>query len=153
MVGERFARATRLASSLVREMDRRDEVVVLACDTLCRSLGDAGQGGAARAHGPGAASAGEVERFLGGIEPDGGSDLAAAMIAARAAAGPLDGKELRIIYLGDGTPSVGPTRPAHIEAAVRGAVPATAPPPWSRSRSGATRTPRRSGRSRGAAAG
>ncbi|WP_437527667.1 VIT domain-containing protein [Sorangium sp. So ce726] len=124
MVGERFARATRLASSLVREMDRRDEVVVLACDTLCRSLGDAGQGGAARPMAPGAASAGEVERFLGGIEPDGGSDLAAAMIAARAAAGPLDGKELRIIYLGDGTPSVGPTRPAHIEAAVRGAVPA-----------------------------
>ncbi|WP_441290633.1 VIT domain-containing protein [Sorangium sp. KYC3313] len=124
MVGERFARATRLASSLVREMDRRDEVVVLACDTLCRSLGDAGQGGAARPMAPGAASAGEVERFLGGIEPDGGSDLAAAMIAARAAAGPLDGKELRIIYLGDGTPSVGPTRPAHIEAAARGAVPA-----------------------------
>ncbi|WP_438033515.1 VIT domain-containing protein [Sorangium sp. So ce204] len=124
MVGERFARATRLASSLVREMDRRDEVVVLACDTLCRSLGDAGQGGAARPMAPGAASAGEVERFLGGIEPDGGSDLAAAVIAARAAAGPLDGKELRIIYLGDGTPSVGPTRPAHIEAAARGAVPA-----------------------------
>ncbi|WP_437334134.1 VIT domain-containing protein [Sorangium sp. So ce394] len=124
MVGERFARATRLASSIVREMDRRDEVVVLACDTLCRSLGEGAQGGAARPMAPGAASAGEVERFLGGIEPDGGSDLAAAMIAARAAAGPLDGKELRIIYLGDGTPSVGPTRPSHIEAAVRGAVPA-----------------------------
>ncbi|WP_437315912.1 VIT domain-containing protein [Sorangium sp. So ce385] len=124
MVGERFARATRLASSIVREMDRRDEVVVLACDTLCRSLGEGAQGGAARPMAPGAASAGEVERFLGGIEPDGGSDLAAAMIAARAAAGPLDGKELRILYLGDGTPSVGPTRPAHIEAAVRGAVPA-----------------------------
>ncbi|WP_437754651.1 VIT domain-containing protein [Sorangium sp. So ce1389] len=124
MVGERFARATRLASSIVREMDRRDEVVVLACDTLCRSLGEGGQGGAARPMAPGAASADEVERFLGGIEPDGGSDLAAAMIAARAAAGPLQGKELRILYLGDGTPSVGPTRPSHIEAAVRGAVPA-----------------------------
>ncbi|MGK3984765.1 VIT domain-containing protein [Sorangium sp. So ce136] len=124
MVGERFARATRLASSIVREMDRRDEVVVLACDTLCRSLGEGGQGGAARPMAPGAASADEVERFLGGIEPDGGSDLAAAMIAARAAAGSLQGKELRILYLGDGTPSVGPTRPSHIEAAVRGAVPA-----------------------------
>ncbi|MGK3969359.1 VIT domain-containing protein [Sorangium sp. So ce118] len=124
MVGERFARATRLASSIVREMDRRDEVVVLACDTLCRSLGEGGQGGAARPMAPGAASADEVERFLGGIEPDGGSDLAAAMIAARAAAGTLQGKELRILYLGDGTPSVGPTRPSHIEAAVRGAVPA-----------------------------
>ncbi|WP_438016365.1 FecR domain-containing protein [Sorangium sp. So ce315] len=124
MIGERFARATRLASSIVREMDRRDEVVVLACDTLCRTLGEGGEGGAARPMAPGAASADEVERFLGRIEPDGGTDLAAAMIAARAAAGPLEGKELRIIYLGDGTPSVGPTRPAHVEAAVRGAVPA-----------------------------
>ncbi|WP_437633008.1 FecR domain-containing protein [Sorangium sp. So ce854] len=124
MIGERFARATRLASSIVREMDRRDEVVVLACDTLCRTLGEGGQGGAARPMAPGAASADEVERFLGRIEPDGGTDLAAAMIAARAAAGPLEGKELRILYLGDGTPSVGPTRPAHVEAAVRGAVPA-----------------------------
>ncbi|WP_437875954.1 FecR domain-containing protein [Sorangium sp. So ce513] len=124
MIGERFARATRLASSIVREMDRRDEVVVLTCDTLCRTLGEGGQGGAARPMAPGAATADEVERFLGRVEPDGGTDLAAAMIAARAAAGPLDGKELRIIYLGDGTPSVGPTRPAHIEAAVRGAVPA-----------------------------
>ncbi|WP_438025024.1 VIT domain-containing protein [Sorangium sp. So ce233] len=126
MIGERFARATRLASSIVREMDRRDEVVVLACDTLCRSLGEGGEAGAARPMAPGAASADEVERFLGRIEPDGGSDLAAAMIAARAAAGPLQGKELRILYLGDGTPSVGPTRPSHIEAAVRGAVPADA---------------------------
>ncbi|WP_437674231.1 FecR domain-containing protein [Sorangium sp. So ce131] len=129
MVGERFARATRLAASIVREMDRRDEVVVLACDTLCRALGGGGGGsadggGAARPMAPGAASADEVERFLGRIEPDGGSDLAASMIAARAAAGPLGGKELRILYLGDGTPSVGPTRPAHLEAAVRGAVPA-----------------------------
>ncbi|MGK4001348.1 FecR domain-containing protein [Sorangium sp. So ce1036] len=124
MVGERFARATRLASSIVREMDRRDEVLVLACDTLCRALGEGGEGGAARPMAPGAASAGEVERFLGRIEPDGGTDLAAAMVAARAAAGALGDRELRILYLGDGTPSVGPTRPAHIEAAVRGAVPA-----------------------------
>ena len=124
MVGERFSRATRLAASIVREMDRRDEVVVLACDTVCRAMdGAAGAAGAARPMAPGAAAAGEVERFLGGVEPDGGSDLAAAMIAARAAAGAAAGKELRILYLGDGTPSVGPTRAAHLEAAVRGALP------------------------------
>src|SRR5262249_12631073 len=33
-------------------------------------------------------------------------------------------KELRIIYLGDGTPSVGPTTASHLEVAVRNAVPA-----------------------------
>jgi hypothetical protein len=122
MFGERFARATHLASSIVREMDRRDSFLVLACDTTCRPM-TADGGSTARPEAPGAAAAGEVERFLGTIEPDGGSDLAAAMGAARTAAGPLGGKELRILYLGDGTPSVGPTRPSHLEAAVRGAVP------------------------------
>src|SRR5690606_2415819 len=57
-----------------------------------------------------------------------GSDLGAAVEAARTAAGPLraggsEPRELRVIYLGDGTPSVGPTRPAHLEAAVRHALP------------------------------
>ena len=122
MFGERFARARLLASSIVREMDRRDSFVVLACDTVCRPMtGEAA--GSARPEAPGASAAESVERFLGGIEPDGGSDLAAAMSAARTAAGPTNGKELRVIYLGDGTPSVGPTRPAHLEAAVRSALP------------------------------
>ncbi len=41
------------------------------------------------------------------------------MGAARTAAGQLGSKELRILYLGDGTPTVGPTKPAHLETAVR----------------------------------
>lgn len=120
MFGERFARATKLSSSIVREMDRRDSFVLLACDTTCKAMSG---GVSPQPSAPGPAAAGEVERFLRGIEPDGGSDLAAAISAARAAAGAIGGKELRIVYLGDGTPSVGPTRPAHLEAAVRHAVP------------------------------
>ncbi len=140
MFGERFARARLLASSIVREMDRRDSFVVLACDTVCRPM-TGETAGSAKPQAPitmgpqaapnpsvpfgtpGASAAEGVERFLGGIEPDGGSDLAAAMSAARTAAGPTNGKELRVIYLGDGTPSVGPTRPAHLEAAVRSSLP------------------------------
>lgn len=119
MFGERFARASRLASSIVREMDRRDAFVLLACDTTCRSM--SGEvGGASRGEAPGAAAVERVERFLGSVEPDGGSDLAAAVSAARAAASVDTGKELRILYLGDGTPTVGPTRPSHLEAAIRG---------------------------------
>ncbi|MEZ4299530.1 MAG: VIT domain-containing protein, partial [Polyangiaceae bacterium] len=38
MVGERFARARRLATTIVKEMDRRDSFVVLACDTTCRGV-------------------------------------------------------------------------------------------------------------------
>ncbi len=124
MVGERFARATRLASSIVREMDRRDSFAMLACDTACRSMAGEGRSLVGAPMSPSAAAAGDVERFLGGIEPDGGSDLAAAMSAARSAAGGASGKELRIIYLGDGTPSVGPTKPGHLESAVRTALPA-----------------------------
>jgi Mg-chelatase subunit ChlD len=122
MFGERFARARTLASSIVREMDRRDSFVVLACDTVCRPMIDE-RGGSARPEAPGAAAAEKVERFLGQIEPDGGSDLGAAISAARAAVGGLSGKELRVLYLGDGTPSVGATRPAHLETAVRTAMP------------------------------
>jgi Mg-chelatase subunit ChlD len=121
MFGERFARATHLASAIVREMDRRDTFLVLACDTVCRPM-TSERGGTAGAAAPGAAAAGDVERFLGGLEPEGGSDLAAAIAAARAAAGSLGGKELRVLYLGDGTPSVGPTRPGHLETAVRASV-------------------------------
>ncbi len=123
MFGERFARASRLASSIVREMDRRDSFVVLACDTVCRPMSDE-RGGTARPEAPGAAAAEKVDRFLGQIEPDGGSDLGASISAARAAVGGLSGKELRVLYLGDGTPSVGATRPAHLETAVRTSMPA-----------------------------
>ncbi|MDI1448949.1 VIT domain-containing protein [Polyangium sp. 6x1] len=123
MVGERFSRATRLASTIVREMDRRDSFVLLACDTVCRPMTQDGRSGLPTPSAPGAAAAGEVERFLGSVEPDGGSDMAAAVSAARSAAGSLGGKELRILYLGDGTPTVGPTRSSHIEAAVRGSLP------------------------------
>jgi hypothetical protein len=139
MVGERFGRATKLAASLVREMDRHDRFVVLACDVACRAMPDGGAredrttpSGArgvapnlARPAAPGAAAASDVERFLAGVEPDGGSDLATSMAAARLAAGPLGGRDLRVIYLGDGTPTVGPTRPGHLEAAVRAALPPT----------------------------
>lgn len=131
MFGERYARATRLASSLVREMDRRDSFMVLACDTTCQGMGDPNAtGGSALpsalpvAQTPSASAAGDVERFLGSVEPDGGSDVAAVIDAARAAASAsAGGRELRIIYLGDGTPSVGPTKPAHLEAAVRHSLP------------------------------
>jgi ferric-dicitrate binding protein FerR (iron transport regulator) len=123
MFGERFARATRLASTMVREMDRRDTFVVLACDTVCKPMTPDAKTSFPTPMAPSAAAAGDVERFLGGIEPDGGSDMSASVSAARSAVGSLGSKELRIIYLGDGTPTVGPTRPPHIEAGVRSSMP------------------------------
>lgn len=120
MIGERFARARRLATTMVKEMDRRDSFVLLACDTTCRGM----DGGVApKPLPPGASAAADVEKFLATIEPDGGSDIATWISSARAAAGSSRDKELRVIYLGDGTPTVGPTRAAHLETAVRSAMP------------------------------
>ncbi len=123
MVGERFARATRLAASVVREMDRRDEFLVLACDTTCQAMGSSEGRTIPLPLEPSAEAAQQVESFLGSIEPDGGSNLLAAVQAARTAAGSLGGRELRVLYLGDGTPTVGPTKSATIEAGVRHALP------------------------------
>ncbi len=120
MIGERFARARRLTSTIVKEMDRRDSFMVLACDTTCRGMDGTV---APRPSAPGASAAADVEKFLSGIEPDGGSDIAASISAARAAAGSSRDKDVRILYLGDGTPTVGPTRAAHLETAVRSAMP------------------------------
>ena len=120
MFGERFARATRLAGSIVREMDRRDTFVLLACDTTCKPMPADDGGSTAHPASPGAPAAEKVERFLSQVEPDGGSDLAEAIREARSVAG--TGRELRVIYLGDGTPTVGPTKSAHLEAATRQAI-------------------------------
>lgn len=124
MVGERYSRATRLASSLVREMDRRDTFMVMACDTTCQVMGATSKNSLGQILEPSPETAADVERFLGTIEPDGGSDLFLAVQAARTAAGNPKGKELRVLYLGDGTPTVGPTRPATIEASIKQALPA-----------------------------
>jgi hypothetical protein len=117
MVGERFKRASRLAESVVREMDRRDRFLVLACDTKCVAMEEAMRA-------PGGAAAQQVRAFLGGIETDGGSDLVESVRQARRIADKTsDARDLRIVYIGDGTPSVGPVRPPHIMQEVARVLP------------------------------
>ncbi len=122
MVGERFSRATHLAAGIVREMDRRDQFMVLACDVTCQAMGTDASRSLPLPSEPSAEAAGQVESFLGSIEPDGGSNLLTAVKAARAVAGGQN-RELRILYLGDGTPTVGPTKMATLESAVRHELP------------------------------
>jgi len=116
MVGERFKRASRLAESVVREMDRRDRFAVLACDTKCVPMDPSMRD-------PGGAAAQQVRAFLDGIEPDGGSDLVEAVRQARRYADKSEARELRVVYIGDGTPSVGPVRPPHIMQEVSRVLP------------------------------
>ncbi len=117
MYGESYRRATALAERIVREMDRLDRFTLLACDTTCRSLPGGMQP-------PSQLAAGTAARFLKEVEPEGASDITAILGEAREAAGRSSNRSLRIIYIGDGTPTVGPIRPAYVTRAVRQALPA-----------------------------
>lgn len=118
MVGERYKRATRLAEAIVREMDKRDRVSVMTCDSECRTM-------PAEPSGAGAAASQRVREFLESIKPDGATDLVAAVREAHkvAVGGRTAGRELRIVYIGDGSASAGPVRPAHIAQEIARALP------------------------------
>src|SRR2546423_13405060 len=101
MFGERFRRASSVAEGIVREMDRGDRVTVLACDTTCRAF-------SSEPVAAGPATAAAVRDFLHGVTPEGGSDIA---LSVRHAAETLPGAPkgaARIVYVGDGTPTIGP---------------------------------------------
>ena len=111
MVGERFTRARRLAAALVGEMDRRDRFAVLACDIDCVSFADTAQS-------PSAAAARRLVAWLGEIQPAGASDLVAGLDRA---AHLLDrdrsgDRDIWVLYVGDGMPSVGYRRLADLRA-------------------------------------
>jgi Mg-chelatase subunit ChlD len=116
MLGENYRRARAVVTRSIREMDRHDRVTVLACDSVCQSL----PGGFLT---PGDDSADLAGRFLSSIEPEGASDLAFAVEQASALARPSAGRVLRVVYVGDGTPSVGPIHPALVRRAVADALP------------------------------
>ncbi len=117
MVGERYKRAAKLAESIVREMDRRDRFGVLACDVACVPMDR-------ELRSPGGDAPRRVREFLARMEPEGGTDLVEAVRSARSlAGGPVRDRELRVIYVGDGTPSVGMVRPTHIMSEVSRVLP------------------------------
>ncbi|HUS67249.1 MAG TPA: VIT domain-containing protein [Kofleriaceae bacterium] len=111
MVGERFARARRLATALVSEMDRRDRFAILACDVDCRALADA-------AEAPSAAAAKRAAAWLDEVQPAGASDLTMAL--ERAATfmdrDRSDDRDVWVLYIGDGVASTGYRRPADLRA-------------------------------------
>jgi hypothetical protein len=111
MFGERHQRAARLVRGMVAEMDRRDRVTALACDALgCLSLtSDLGM--------PGPLAAREITERLDRVEPAGASDLTFSLREALAHAehvGAGEGRELQLVYVGDGIATVGPRRPSSL---------------------------------------
>ncbi len=117
MIGESYRRASALIERTIREMDRNDRFTVLACDSICERF----PGGLQL---PGPEGANATLRFLESIQPEGASDLGFAVEEAGklGTRGP-EGRALRVVYVGDGTPTVGPIHPALIRRAVAEALP------------------------------
>ncbi len=110
MFGEREKRASRLAVQVAQEMDRRDRVTVLACDTTCRQ----NAGGFLAAGSP---AAHDIDAFLASVTPDGASDLVGAVTqAARLATRP--DRDVRVVLLSAGDASAGYKRASRIAAEV-----------------------------------
>jgi ferric-dicitrate binding protein FerR (iron transport regulator) len=116
LFGESYKRASALAVRTIAELDPGDRVSLLACDSDCRELP-----GGLRV--PGTELAREAERFLGSIVPEGASDITRGLVRARSLAESSRGRSLRVVYIGDGSATVGPVRPSSVENAVRRAVP------------------------------
>ncbi len=109
MVGERFTRASELAVSMVRDLDRRDRFDVMVCDSECRSMGDL--------RAPSTSASGELKSWLAAQAPAGASDVVAAL---RAATAKLDDaqRDRWVVYVGDGFASTGFRRIADVEKAI-----------------------------------
>lgn len=114
MFGERYQRATRLATNIVREMDRRDRFTILACDYQCQVM----PGGIQP---PSTQASRAAQEWLDSIEPAGASDITAVLREAVAtiSAERREDRELHVTYIGDGTSTVGYRRAASLAAEVR----------------------------------
>lgn len=117
MYGETYRRAAEVAETIIRELDPEDRFTLLSCDTQCRIL----PGGAQK---PGRKAAERARRFLEGISPEGASDVLAAVRLAFAVAKKAHfGREVRVLYVGDGRPTAGPVLPRFVTREVEVALP------------------------------
>jgi hypothetical protein len=120
MLGENLKRAQRVAARVLAELGSADRGSVLTCDTTCEVL-PAGLISA------GSELADAAARFLESKSAEGASDPTAAVRAGLVLGdrGRAD-RPLSIVYIGDGTPTVGPIRPGTVEKAIEHEIADTA---------------------------
>jgi len=113
MFGEGLERAKRLAVRLARELDPAGPVTLLSCDSTCREL-------PAGWLTPGPQAAQTIEHFLSAIVAEGASDPTQAIATAKRTLSAVPGSHVQdIVFIGDGTPTVGPIRSRTVTSAVR----------------------------------
>ena len=109
MVGERYKRATELASTLVAQLDRRDRFTAMLCDSECKSYGAVKT--------PSASSAAELAAWLKDQPLAGASDLVTSVRTAGAAMTDAQ-REHWVLYIGDGFATTGFRKAADVEHAL-----------------------------------
>ncbi len=120
MVGDRSVRARNIVDALLHALPAGDRVLVMACDSTCTALLPSFEA-------PSEDLASQARSFLQARGADGLSDLASAVRAARSTAenaghqwtALTEAPPLDVLYLGDGTASAGPTRPAQLAADIK----------------------------------
>ena len=116
MQQERLARAAKLVARVTRELSPKSRVHVLACADRCQSIGPGFRAASATA-------ATDLQQRIEQLQPLGATRLLHALDrAGRTLPSENGDRGARIIYLGDGTPSVGELDPARLAGAVPGAV-------------------------------
>ncbi len=111
MIGERETRAADLVTAMIGQMDRRDRVTLLACDSACRRQGDP------RVPSPQVAA--DARAFLAAEPAAGASDLVASIRDAAEALPAADGdREKWILFVGDGFATTGFRRASDVERAL-----------------------------------
>jgi DNA-directed RNA polymerase specialized sigma24 family protein/tetratricopeptide (TPR) repeat protein len=115
MVGENLKRAEQLVSRVINELSPEDRLTVLACDNECRTWPE----GLVSAS---ASTRERAERWLSQWTAEGASDPAFSIESAFVAVSGSKDRRSEIIYVGDGTATVGAVRPQAIENYVRRVV-------------------------------
>jgi len=104
----RLDRAGRLIGRVVAELDRESRVHVLGCGTLCRAVGPGFRDASSRV-------AADLRKRVAAVEPLGATRLEHIFSAARKTLDSADARAgARVIYIGDGTPSVGELEPKRL---------------------------------------
>ena len=115
--GENYRRATSLATRMARDLEPADRVTVLACDSTCREM-------PGELRPPGAPDRARGAALPGARDARGRLGHHVRRRARLRGAAAMSGRAPHVVYIGDGTATAGPTRPATIERAVRAALPA-----------------------------